>query len=128
MKTRIRKSPFALAAILGLSILALGCANTNFEIGTEHTDAQGFHDPAGEAAVSPQSFADRFGEPDVWRHDGEDDDRVSMTQIWYCVEGEYREVSWRLRQQEHGTSWQIVNDISRACDVADDEREPLDGR
>ena len=64
--------------------------------------------------ISPYGFADRFGEPDIWRNEGETHGGLTMTQIWKCTDTRYREITWRMVQRpQGGMAWTIVNDINR---------------
>jgi hypothetical protein len=67
-------------------------------------------------AGGPDAFVERMGEPDEWKNRTEND-HLFMTAIWRCVDGEYREVTWRSRVQETGAQyWDVVEDVTRECD------------
>ncbi|MGQ0723234.1 MAG: hypothetical protein ACT4PE_16930 [Candidatus Eiseniibacteriota bacterium] len=66
-------------------------------------------------ASGPDAFVERLGEPDEWKNREEKKDLL-MTAVWRCVEGEYREVTWRSRVRESGGQyWAVVEDVSREC-------------
>jgi hypothetical protein len=68
-------------------------------------------------AAGPDAFVERLGEPDEWRN-REEKEHLLMTAVWRCVDGEYREVTWRSRVQESGAQyWAVVEDISRPCET-----------
>ncbi|HMB69942.1 MAG TPA: hypothetical protein VKU85_11555 [bacterium] len=110
------------ALLVGSLLLAGGCGHTNVNINREfdnHGDAEEYDD-----TMSPESFVDRLGEPDVWRNEGEGD-KLRMTAIWYCLDDEYREVRWRIHQRNHGgQSWVVTEDIRRECGPDDFEQAP----
>ena len=105
--------PLALWAILALA----ACGRTTINLDRDNRlDGTGDGDLE---TISPYGFADRFGEPDVWRNEGETHGGLTMTQIWKCVETRYREITWRMVQRpQGGMAWTIVNDINRKgeCD------------
>ena len=44
-------------------------------------------------------------------------DQLFMTAIWYCVEDEYREITWQSRVRNTGTQfWAVIDDIARDCE------------
>jgi len=105
---RSLRIPLALWAILALA----ACAQTSINLDRDNR-LDGSDDGELET-ISPYGFADRFGEPDVWRNEGETHGGLTMTQIWKCVEGRYREITWRMVQRpQEGMAWTIVNDINR---------------
>jgi hypothetical protein len=67
-------------------------------------------------ASGPDAMVDRLGDPDEWKN-RKDGDQLLMTAIWYCVESEYREVTWQSRVSETGTQfWAVIEDIARDCE------------
>lgn len=101
--------------VLVAACLALGgCAILR----NVHAEADRKHDvdEYAESDHGPDAMVDRLGDPDEWKNH-KDGDQLLMTAIWYCVEGEYREITWESRVQQRGTQyWAIVNDISRECE------------
>ncbi len=100
----------ALAAVL---LPAIGCGSANVGMNRGFDD----YDDAAEYddTMSPDAFADRLGEPDEWRNEG-DGDALRMTAIWYCLDDEYREIQWRIQQRDRGPqTWVVIEDIRRDC-------------
>ncbi len=99
----------SLSIVLG--VLASGCSSSSVSLNRE------FDDPAEEEAAwdaqSPEAFADRLGEPDEWKNEGEGDD-LRMTAVWKCVDGHRREIVWRQQDSAKGLRhWVVVSDTSR---------------
>jgi hypothetical protein len=110
MRSNLRRVrlPWVLSGILALT----ACAQTTINLDRDNR-LDGSDDGELET-ISPYGFADRFGEPDVWRNEGETHGGLTMTQIWKCAEGRYREITWRMVQRSQGgMAWTIVNDINR---------------
>lgn len=82
-----------------------------------HAEANRYDDEPGEVFdAGPDAFTERLGDPDEWKNHKEGD-RLYMTAIWYCVEGEYREVTWQSRIRNSGTQfWAVVDDVARDCE------------
>jgi hypothetical protein len=95
-----------------LAAVLSACASTSIQLNREH-------DPDDANASSPDAYVERFGEPDEWRRDGEGD-KLRMTAIWRCLDGEYREVVWRRQAADAGgrEGWVVVQDTTREgeCD------------
>jgi len=67
-------------------------------------------------ASGPDAMTDRLGDPDEWKNHKEGD-QLFMTAIWYCVEDEYREITWQSRVRNTGTQfWAVIDDIARDCE------------
>jgi hypothetical protein len=103
--------------LIGLALVAgAGCARTSINLDRDGTiDEYGMDETQ---VISPSLFAERFGEPDIWRNEGEKQGGLTMTQIWRCLDGQRREVTWRMVQRSAGMEWTIVNDIQKKgeCD------------
>ena len=73
--------------------------------------------------MSPDAFVERYGEPDEWRHEGQGS-RLTMTAVWRCLDGEYREVVWRTanRTSDGVQYWNVVRDVTREGDCGSGNR------
>ncbi|MEZ5064431.1 MAG: hypothetical protein R3B81_06820 [bacterium] len=108
----IRRGPIRAILAIGVAAALLsGCGSASVSLNRDRDP----DDPAlVDDAVSPYGFADRLGEPDVWRNEGEIRGHLTMTQIWKCSEGRYREVVWQLQETSTGeTTWALIKDASR---------------
>ena len=80
--------------------------------------------------MSPDAFVDRMGEPDEWRNEGKGDG-LRMTAVWKCLDGERREVTWRIRggDRRGHQQWQVVRDVRSEgeCDEDGDAKTGTDG-
>lgn len=101
------------AACVIAGLLAAGCGvlrNVNAQA-TRYEDEDELYYASG-----PDAMVDRLGDPDEWTND-KDGDQLFMTAIWYCVENEYREITWHSRISETGSQfWAVVEDIARDCE------------
>jgi hypothetical protein len=105
---------FAAAAVAALAALAAcGCGGISaVTADLSNTDRE----EEDYLAAGPDALVERLGEPDEWRN-REEGKELLMTAVWRCVEGEYREVTWRSRVRESGGQyWAVVEDISRECE------------
>jgi hypothetical protein len=95
-----------------LVVTLSACGSTTLQLNREH-------DPDEADVSSPDAYVERFGEPDEWRRDGEGD-KLRMTAIWRCLDGEYREVVWRRQAAEARARelWVVIQDSTREgeCD------------
>jgi hypothetical protein len=99
-----------LQGLLSLTVVALAaCASTHIQLGDDWDDDQ-------IEATSPDAFAERWGEPDETKNEkvgGE----LQTTAIWYCLDGQYREMVWRLRRREDGRPyWFLASDVTKEGD------------
>jgi hypothetical protein len=119
-----RASQVAALALAG--VLLVGCGRTTINLDRDNLDREIRNDGEFET-INPYAFADRFGEPDVWRNDGETHGGLTMTQIWRCLEGDYREITWRMVQRpQGGMAWTPVNDITRDGECEEPGKAPAD--
>ena len=100
---------FRRAISLALVLCLAGCyarSNIGVNRGFDEYDEEMEY----ESTMSPDAFADRLGEPDEWRNEGEGAN-LRMTAIWKCLKGERREVTWRMGQSDRGRQgWQVISD------------------
>jgi len=105
----IRGSSFLLTS--ALAVLLLGCGANRLHLSHE-LDEQ-FDEDVSDAIYesnTPSAYADRWGEPDEWR-DEKVDSVLQSTMVWYCVEGERREMVWRLFDETDGRRrWVVVSE------------------
>jgi hypothetical protein len=100
-----RRWLLGLAAGLAVSLTA-GCATPNVQVGTEMELDE-------LEVLTPDSYADRWGDPDEWK-DEQVGSELQSTMIWRCLDGEYREMVWRLRPHTGGRNhWVLVSDVTR---------------
>ena len=84
-----------------------GCSSTSVQL-TREADAD-------ETDVSsPDAYVERFGEPDEWSREGEGE-KLRMTAIWRCLDGEYREIVWRRQgvESKGRQTWVVIQDLTR---------------
>jgi len=99
-----RRIAASIAALLAL--LAGGCA----VFSTSTIDVDRDWDYEDVEPMGPDSFVDRFGEPDLWKKEGKDAN-LRMTAVWNCLEGKKRTVVWRIDQVQAGRQyWRVITD------------------
>ena len=110
---RWNRTVAACAALALLALAAGGCS----VLRNVHAEANRYGDDDDlYYAGGPDAMIDRLGDPDEWKNHKEGD-QLFMTAVWYCVEDEYREVTWQSRVRESGTQfWAVVEDIARDCE------------
>ncbi len=105
----VRSGRGVLTAVLGLAVLGLGaggCGKASMQISRDF-------DTDELEANTPESYVDRWGDPDEWT-DEKDGSELQSTMIWRCLDGEYREMVWRLREQSGGRKfWVLISDVTR---------------
>ncbi len=122
MTLRIGRSAPGRAVVLVAALLlaggALGCGASGINLSSDRTrDLDGNEHLEDEyESVSPNRYADRWGEPDIWR-DEKVGSELQSTMIWRCIDGDYREMVWRLRDPGGGRQfWVLISDITREGD------------
>jgi hypothetical protein len=102
------------AGILSLSLT--GCASSSISLNRDYDDPMQSREQF--EAQSPEAFEERFGPPDEWKNkSAEEDHPLEMTAIWKCLDGQYREVTWRMQDSQKGVRhWVVVSDTSRKGD------------
>ena len=116
MFRRVSYSALVPPLFLALAWLALlaGCRQPNVRINEGFSDREMETEYFG--AMSPDAFVDRLGEPDEWRNEGEGDN-LRMVAVWNCLDGERREVTWRIaHSDETGRQyWRLDDDMREPC-------------
>ena len=111
---RLRPALVPLVLPFAVSLALPGCGADRVHLRRELDENEWMQDEFESA--TPSSYADRWGEPDVWRDEtvrGE----LQSTMIWNCLEGEYREMVWQLADLAGGRRyWIVVKDVTREGD------------
>ncbi len=114
MTDRTGRGAAGVVLILGIVFLVgslVGCGVDRVHLSRELDRNEHMEDEY--ESVSPNRYADRWGEPDVWR-DEKVGSELQSTMIWRCIDGEYREMVWRLRDLSGGRQfWILTSDITR---------------